>query len=404
MAVRQGALTVVAAIRPEVQSGLEARLDAIERGVQKALTGVTTLHFARFVILDGPNTPRLAFESNHDGDRREHIAELAQALAPFEDDLFGAWVGYERGQLAAFVDAHALPASTFYLSHPGLAVSHIKNDDLLRRKLDALLDEFRSKCDLSRSDARTLRKLLLDEIAKTNLSTGPLDRGLPRQPLARLQFYAEALLVGVLLLVLLPVVLLVERHERETEPERELVPEDDELLARVNEREDKIGQNGLTHHVPLRPGRVRRITLRIVLWFLEQARKKVAYTGTLGDIQSIHFARWVLLDDDTVLFFSNYDGSWESYLGDFVDKAAKYLTAVWSNTKWFPDSWALVLGGAANESQFKRWARTFQVENRIWYSAYPHLSVSDVLRNALIREGTVGEMTEEQARAWLAQL
>src|SRR5690606_32285748 len=123
----------------------------------------------------------------------------------------------------------------------------------------------------------------------------------------------------------------------------------------------------------------RKTTMRLVLWFLEHARKKVAYEGRLGGISSIHFARWVFLDDDTVLFFSNYDGSWEAYLGDFVDKAHHYLSAVWSNTRWFPPTRALVFGGAAQEATFKQWTRTFQVENQIWYSAYPHLTVADVL-------------------------
>jgi hypothetical protein len=225
------------------------------------------------------------------------------------------------------------------------------------------------------------------------------------QPLSTVVFYLLVLFVVVPAAILLvSFALLVEAHERRTERARELVAEDDPKLDPINRREDAITQNGLTHHVPMRPGFVRSRVLRIVLWFLENARRRIAYEGTLGGISSIHFARWVLLDDDTVLFFSNYDGSWEAYLGDFVDKAHVYLTAVWSNTKWFPDTHALIIGGASKESSFKRWTRTFQVENRIWYSAYKTLTVNDVLRNALVREGASGQMTEDQARAWLARL
>lgn len=406
MAVRQQALTVVAPVRSGVRDGLAARLDAIESDVQDALASVTSLHFARFVLIDGPAGPasRLAFESNHDGELGPHLEALARALAPFEELLFGSWDGYHAGDLAGFVAKNALPASTFYLGHPGLSVTQIQNDRDVRLELERLLDAEVDARELTGESAVAVRKRLLDHLGETALATGPVDRGLPPQPISTIQFYGVVLVVVVLAIGFVPLALLVEWRERRSEPARELVAEDDPKLDPINRREDAITQNGLTHHVALRPGAFRKLTFRLVLWFLENARRKIAYEGTLGGISSIHFARWVLLDDDTVLFFSNYDGSWEAYLGDFVDKAHFYLTAVWANTKWFPDTTALVFGGAAKENVFKRWTRTFQVENRIWYSAYKSLTVSDVLRNALVREGACGDMNEADARAWLARL
>lgn len=406
MADRQQALTVVAPVRAAVRAGLASRLDAAESDVQDALVAVTSLHFARFVLLDGANGPasRLAFESNHDGELAPHLDELARALAPFEELLFGSWEGYRAGDLAGFVAKNALPASTFYLGHPGLSVTQIRSDRDLRLELERLLDEEVDARDLIGESAVAVRERLLGRLGTTAFAIGPVDRGLPPQPISTIQFYGVVLVVALLALALVPIALLVEWKERRTEAPRELVAEDDPRLDPINRREDAVTQNGLTHHVALRPGRFRKLTFRLVLWFLENARRKIAYEGTLGGISSIHFARWVLLDDDTVLFFSNYDGSWEAYLGDFVDKAHLYLTAVWSNTKWFPATNALVFGGAAKENAFKRWTRTFQVENRIWYSAYKSLTVFDVLRNALVREGATGDMNEEEARTWLSRL
>lgn len=406
MADRQQALTVVAPVRAAVRAGLASRLDAAESDVQDALVAVTSLHFARFVLLDGANGPasRLAFESNHDGELAPHLDELASALAPFEELLFGSWEGYRAGDLAGFVAKNALPASTFYLGHPGLSVTQIRSDRDLRLELERLLDEEVDARDLIGESAVAVRERLLGRLGTTAFAIGPVDRGLPPQPISTIQFYGVVLVVALLALALVPIALLVEWKERRTEAPRELVAEDDPRLDPINRREDAVTQNGLTHHVALRPGRFRKLTFRLVLWFLENARRKIAYEGTLGGISSIHFARWVLLDDDTVLFFSNYDGSWEAYLGDFVDKAHLYLTAVWSNTKWFPATNALVFGGAAKENAFKRWTRTFQVENRIWYSAYKSLTVFDVLRNALVREGATGDMNEEEARTWLSRL
>jgi hypothetical protein len=414
--VRQHALTVVAPVREDVRETLAARLDAAERAVQTALAGVKSLHFARFVLLDGPAGPcsRLAFESNHDGELGPHLEALARELAPFEDVVFGGWEGYRPGKLAAFVAEHALPASTFYLGHPGLSVEQIHNDHAVRRALEKLLDaEIDPQVanrDLTGMNAVALRGRLVAALAAADASlvTGPVDRGFPVQPLSSIVFWGT---VGVLVVlaallspVLVPLVLLIEARERRDEPARDLVADDDPRLDPINAREDATAQNGLTHHVALRKGVFRKTALELVLWFLETARTRIAYTGTLGGISSIHFARWVLLDDDTLLFFSNYDGSWEAYLGEFVDKAHFYLTAVWTNTKWFPDTRGLVFDGAAKELEFKRWTRTCQVENRIWYSAYKSVTVSDVLRNERVRAGARGEMNEREAREWLALL
>jgi hypothetical protein len=406
--VRQQALTIVAQVRERSREGLAARLDAMESVVQDVFEKVLTLHFARFVLIDGPAGPqsRLAFESNHDGELGPHLESLLDEIrgAGLEDQLFGCWEGYEKGELAAFVEAHGLEASTFYLGHPGLSVGQIINDRDVRARLETLLDEEVSATDPTGCACIALRQRLLGRLGETPLITGPIDRGFPPQPVSNLTFYAIAIGVSVLAALSLPFSLYVEWHERRTEPKRDLVAEDDPRLDQINLREDAITQNGLTHHVPMRPGWLRKRLMRLVLWFLEQARKKFAYEGTLGGIASIHFARWVMLDDDTVLFFSNYDGSWEAYLGDFVDKAHIYLTAVWGNTKWFPETNALIFGGASQELTFKRWTRTFQVENRIWYSAYQNLTVGDVIRNAQVREGASGEMTEEKASEWLALL
>lgn len=405
MPVRQQALTVVAPVPKASRATLAARLTAAEADVCKAFGEVSGLHFARFVLLEGPDGPasQLAFESSHDGELEPHVADLARALAPFDALLCDAWQGYRAGALAAFVTANARPAATFYLGHPGLTVQQILDDGIVRERLERLLDETEAKGSLAHRSASELRAELLDGLGN-DLVLGPVDRGLPAQPRAEEEFVVVVIAVVLLALFFIPASLVVEWRERRAEPPPQLLAEDDPRLDAIMAREDAFALNGLTHHVPLRPGRFRRTALRLVLWFLEQAREKVAYKGTLGGIASIHFARWVLLEDDTVLFFSNYDGSWESYLGDFVDKAHSYLSAVWSNTKWFPPTHGLVFGGASRESVFKQWVRTFQVENQIWYSAYPHITVSNVLGNARIREGAAGAMTEEQARAWLACL
>jgi hypothetical protein len=105
-----------------------------------------------------------------------------------------------------------------------------------------------------------------------------------------------------------------------------------------------------------------------------------------------------------VLFFSNFDGSWENYLGDFVDRAAVGLTLAWSNTKEFPKTRLLIFRGATNEELFKTWTRKHQIVTQVWYTAYKHLTVKNILRNHSITLGLCRDMNENEAQEWLKLL
>ncbi len=124
--------------------------------------------------------------------------------------------------------------------------------------------------------------------------------------------------------------------------------------------------------------------------------------GFLSSINSIHFARWILVPgSDRLVFFSNYGGSWESYLEDFIAKAAKGLTGVWSNTVGYPRTNYLFFDGARDGDRFKRWARKQQVPTRFWYSAYPDLTTQRIRINSQIRRG-ICWAPDSEARDWVS--
>lgn len=153
----------------------------------------------------------------------------------------------------------------------------------------------------------------------------------------------------------------------------------------------------------MKPGLIRNLTLRIVLWYIDNSAPYRSRPGFLGELGTIHFARWVLLPGtNKLLFFSNYGGSWESYLEDFVTKAHAGLTGVWSNTIGFPKTRNLFGGGATDGDRFKRWARRYQWATPFWYSAYPGLTTRRIRLNAAIRQGLASASTEDEASAWLA--
>jgi len=214
-------------------------------------------------------------------------------------------------------------------------------------------------------------------------------------------------LLGGAAVLLLPVSVLLYlclRAKEGRDPEDAI--QDKPNLGELAEREDFQVQNQLTHVVRVKRGAVRKVSLRLVLWVIGLAAKYQFNLGSLGGITTIHFARWAFMDGGKrLLFFSNYDGSWENYLGEFIDRAAIGLTAVWSNTVGFPKTKNMVHGGATDEERFKSWTRMRQVPTQLWYSAYPDLTVQNIRQNSRICEGLAERpATEQDLLAWFASL
>jgi hypothetical protein len=167
-------------------------------------------------------------------------------------------------------------------------------------------------------------------------------------------------------------------------------------------RENRLPQNHLFSITPVKPGMFRFGLLKVVLGLIEFLGRVEFYKGSLGRIPSIHFARWAVIHDGKhLLFLSNFDGSWEHYLGEFIDQAADGLTAVWSNAVNFPRTSNLTQRGARDEQRFKDYARGMQFYSQLWYSAYPPLSVANVQNNAAIRASLWGKLEDKALDQWL---
>ena len=110
------------------------------------------------------------------------------------------------------------------------------------------------------------------------------------------------------------------------------------------------------------------------------------------------------LDDrQRIAFFSNYDGSLESYMDDFINKVGFGLNVVFSNGIGYPRTNWLVLDGCADERNFKEYLRRHQLPTQVWYKAYPGLTAADLERNARIRRGLESSsMSDREIREWVA--
>ena len=87
----------------------------------------------------------------------------------------------------------------------------------------------------------------------------------------------------------------------------------------------------------LKPGLLRLVTLRGRAFGDRLRARHIIKPGRLGRVRTIHFARWVLLGgSERLSFFSNYDGSVESYMDDFINKIGFGLNVFFSNGIGYP--------------------------------------------------------------------
>jgi len=178
---------------------------------------------------------------------------------------------------------------------------------------------------------------------------------------------------------------------------------DPDTLREINARENHCAQNHMVSITRRKPGPVRWFTLRTAFWSGRINVTRIYPPGFLGNIGTIHAARWVTIPGTRqMVFFSNYGGSWESYLEDFITEAHEGLTAVWSNSIGFPKTRNLFQQGATDGERFKRFARASMKPTRFWYSAYPDLITDQIRRNADVRRGLAATLTNDEAIQWLA--
>jgi deferrochelatase/peroxidase EfeB len=211
-----------------------------------------------------------------------------------------------------------------------------------------------------------------------------------------------ALALGVLVAVALGILYLSLRRKEASDWTSDAAP-DPAVLHQILAVENRYAHNHMVSVTTIKPGLTRMITLRFAFWIIESLARLRFRPGFLGEIGTIHFARWVTLPGTRQLaFFSNYGGSWESYLEDFITLAHNGLTAIWSNTVGFPRTRNLFQEGATDGERFKRYARQSMLPSPFWYSAYPELTTANIRTNAAIRRGIAAVMTDEEAIAWLS--
>ena len=429
----QSHFVVVAAIAPGREAGLRKLLAAmtLAPGVADPVNPVLPfgaferLHFARFAVLGDatmadfevfglprPKLPTyLLFMGDCDGSAEAQLAELVQRAGEGLRRIFSHCRGLDlRDDLLEWLIEHDRPVAAPYVNRIGRTVQQIREESALQRALSARVP--RGVRDAA-IDPQLLRRDLLNFV-RTRQAAGELLLTPPAptplgwwmgNALHAVGLPMLALLLSPLLLVALPFVLaLLRRHER-AEPEYCPRPRA-AAVSEMQELEDHDLSNSFTALGAVKPGWFRVGLVQVLLLAIAWACRHVFGRGHLGRVRTIHFAHWVFLDNKLrVLFASNYDGSHEAYMDDFVNKVAWGLNLVFSNGFGWPRTAWLIKEGARRELPFKYYQRGHQLPTQVWYKAYPGLTLSDMERNRCIREGfeRVG-MSDAEALTWLRLL
>jgi Dyp-type peroxidase family len=207
---------------------------------------------------------------------------------------------------------------------------------------------------------------------------------------------------NLLLLLASAYLLVLYIHERGDVPDDRDPKLSDIRTAAARENLPGYAHNHFMAVTQLKPGWFRKTTLALALWGIKQLVTHAYRPGFVLNMGTIHYAKWFRLPkQDKLIFLANYDGSWESYLEDFIMKAHAGQTAAWSNGVGFPKTRLLIYEGAQDGDRFKRWVRRQQVPAQFWYSRFPKLTTDEIRNNAVIHGGLARAHTDTAAMNWL---
>jgi len=386
----QVAVCVQAQIAPDRE---QAARDLLEQVRVEEFGASGSVHFARAFVLDEvidndgrPIPASVVYMADVDGSADGHL----RALPPDIDTLFEQCVGYPTSQGAqarlAWLHEHSLRPAAYYRHTVGRTVEQVTREAYLREQVEEVLDgvERTSADEVARTVYRAIK-------TRPDLSWAiqrPWSPGwtyvVPR--IAALVAIALAVLVFLPIVVAFLLAWLLVVRVLELRDTQESGAVDVAHLDAVRRHEDRGVQNPFTGVGFVKPGIVRRLTMRGALLGLDLGFRLVMYRDNLTGVRTIHFARWQPVDGGRrFIFASAYDGNLESYMDDFISRLAWGINLVFSNGVGFPRARWLIFGGAKDEIAYKHYLRRHLVPTSVFYSAYPTLAAIHIDRNAEVR-------------------
>jgi hypothetical protein len=387
------------------------------------------LHSARLVVLDDltigdpaefygierPDPPiYLTFLGDFDGSYDSFIDLLIEVAAPGLRRIFSLCEGFASDiDLRAWVVAHEVSPAAYYCNWVGRTVLQTKEEERLRLALRNYLD---ASPDVADSPAgvlhQSLHRFVQEEKRTGRLTLTPPDPTPLGYTMRTILDWAMLFLALVGAIVTLPITFIplallawMLRSRENSDPEFAPLP-DPQLAASLAVLEDYDVTNQFSAMGTLKPGWFRKLIVTLALWVINLTARIIYTKGRLTRIHTIHFARWVYLDNRTRVFFaSNYDGSLESYNEDFINKVSIGLNLIFGNGIGYPRTAWLISKGAKDEQQFKQYLRRHELPTDVWYNAHLGLTAYDMQRNSVIRLAVEKpSLSETEAREYVTLL
>jgi hypothetical protein len=376
------------------------------------------IHFARVLVLDDrtladrthfpnlyfPCPVRLALLVVCDGSAEAQIDELAEVAGDGLRRLFSHCDDFEEStDLRRWLHANLVRSATFYMNWRGRTVLQSREEAVLHGVLREELAQ------LPAATPRETRRALREAVARRGVKLTP---HAPTPIGRRLAGWVDLIVVPIIILLMTPLLILLapllaiklrrlEKANPVIAPRRSV-----ELMEELSRYEDHDITNPFGAMGSVQPGLFRRWVASYLLWLIDWAARHITTRGKLGRVRTIHCARWIFVDDKKRMYFaSEYDGSHEAYMDDFVNKVAFGLNLSFTHAIGFPKTRWLLWGGASRERDWKNFLRRHELPTPVWYKAYPGLTCQDLARNERLRKGLEsGRDDDRSIRRWLAEI
>ena len=388
-----------------------ARFDSIHFARLVVLEDHTIEDRARYEIVDRQPLPAyLALMIDCDGDATSLLKQIVLE-SPRLGEAFQYCADFSANDdLEKWLLSHRIRPAASYTNWVGRTVVQAREEAKLRELLRDALPQVTARDP--QGMLAELRQMVSPQVQLSRPSPTPVAWRIanaisllaPIVIAAALLIFALWQTIAVLIVVMLAV-LIALRHRELTDP---ILPNPycAEWVSRLRKGEDHDVTNQYTAMGSIRPGSFRLGLELVILAAINWAARHIFTMGGLARISTIHFAHWVLIDGKKRAFFcSNYDGSHEAYMDDFINKVGFGLNLSFSSAIAYPQTDFLVAKGAWREMEFKHFQRRHQLPTDVWYKAYPGLTAHDLARNSRIRNGfEKPAMGDDEIRRWLAEI
>ena len=164
--MRQTILTFICDINPDDVGRLTALLERIQnnRDANPSIpfAALKSLHFAGFVVYHDDSGSKLIFENNFDGLIDDYLEELSRHAGEELHEIYSCCTdypggAYQKGRLVEYLTGKIVRPNAFHIGNVGWSAERVRQENLLRRRIEEFLDEINSTGD-SDTDSDSLRR------------------------------------------------------------------------------------------------------------------------------------------------------------------------------------------------------------------------------------------------------